>query len=123
MSYPPEPPPGFGAGTGYGPPYGPPPMAPTNGKATAALVTGITSLLLSWCCGLGLAGIVAVVLGAKARREIRESGGRQQGDGLALAGIVIGAVAAVLGLLVLVLVVLAVTAGANFGTSTHGTQF
>jgi hypothetical protein len=39
-------------------------------------------------CGLG--SIAAVVLGVMARGEIRRSAGRQQGDGLALAGIILG---------------------------------
>ena len=82
-----------------------------NGKAVASLVTGIASLLLSWCCGLGLVGIVAVVLGVKARGEIRRSGGTQSGDGLALAGIITGAVAIVLGLVVLVAVAIALSTG------------
>ena len=73
------------------------------------LVTGIASLVLSWCCGLGLVGIVAVVLGVKARGEIRRSGGTQSGDGLALAGIITGAVAIVLGLVVLVAVAIALS--------------
>lgn len=129
MSYPPEPPPpgpGYGAGygPGYGAAYGPQPHPTTNGKATAALVTGIASLVLSWCCGLGVVGVVAIVLGVKARSEIRESGGRQQGDGLALGGIVTGAIAAVLGLLILVLVVVAIVGGFSFGTgSSSGTEF
>jgi hypothetical protein len=123
MSYPPEPPPGPGYGYGYGQPYGPP-VAVTNGKATASLVTGIASLVLSWCCGLGLVGVVAIVLGAKARKEIEVSGGTQQGEGLALGGIITGAIAAVLGLLFLVLIGLAF-AGASFemGTATAGTEF
>jgi hypothetical protein len=119
MSYPPEPPPGpgYGYGYGYGQPYGPP-MAVTNGKATASLVTGIASLVLSWCCGLGLVGIVAIVVGVKARKEIENSGGTQQGDGLALGGIVTGAIAAVLGLLFLVLIGLAFITGSSFETGT-----
>ena len=128
MSYPPEPPPpapgnGGGYGPGYGS-YGPVQVTPTNGKATASLVTGIASLVLSWCCGLGVVGVVAIVLGVKARSEIRASGGREQGDGLALGGIVTGALAVVLGLLVLVLIIVAVVAGGfDFSTgSTSGTE-
>lgn len=132
MSYPPEPPPpGPGYGAGYGPGYGPgqppygPIVAPTSGKATAALVTGVASLMLSWCCGLGVTGVVAIVLGVKARREIAASGGRLKGDGIALSGIVTGAIAIVLGVLILVLIIVAVVAGAEFDvdTGTRGTQF
>lgn len=124
MSHPPEPsPPGPGYG-GYGPPPAGPMVTPTNGKATASLITGVASLVLSWCCGLGLVGIVAIVLGVKARAEIRASGGREQGDGLARAGIITGSIAAVLGLGVLVLIVVAMAAGLrydfSYGTVTTG---
>jgi hypothetical protein len=111
-----------GAGYGY-PPQGPyPPYGTsypsTNGKATASLITGIATLVLSWCCGLGLAGIVAVVLGIRARGEIRDSGGAQGGDGMALGGIVTGAIAAVVGLAGLVLVIVLIATGqADFSTT------
>lgn len=108
MTYPPGPQPG---------PYGMPVARPTNSKATASLVTGITSLVLSWCCGLGIAGIVAIVLGVKARREIQDSNGTEQGDGIAVAGIITGAIAVVLGVLILVVIGLAIIAGARFDTN------
>lgn len=124
MSYPPEPPPhGPGYTPGYAAGYGRPMVTPTNGKATAALVTGIASLILSWCCFLGLGGIVAIALGVRARKEIAASGGTQQGDGLALAGIITGAIGVVLGLLVLVLIVVALLSGVQFDTgTTYGTE-
>jgi hypothetical protein len=56
---------------------------PTNGLAIASLVCGIVGCF--W-----ITAIVAVVLGFIARNQIRESGGMQQGDGLALAGIILG---------------------------------
>ena len=59
------------------------PARPTNGKAIAALVLGIT-----WVCGIG--SILALVFGYSARNEIEESGGFQQGGGMATAGIVLG---------------------------------
>jgi Domain of unknown function (DUF4190) len=72
------PPPG-----GYGqPPY----QAPrTNGMAIASLVLGIV-----WICGLG--SILALIFGLVAKNQIRDSRGMQQGDGLATAGIVLGAI-------------------------------
>ncbi len=108
MTYPPGPP--QPAGQPAAEP-GPASTPPTNTKATSALVVGISTLVLSWCCGLGLAGLVAVVLGVKARSEIRASAGTQGGEGVALAGIVTGAVAVVVGLLVLVAVILLVASG------------
>jgi hypothetical protein len=119
--------PGYGAPGGYGGPgYGYPTggIPATNGKATASLVVGITSLVLSWCCGLGVIGAVAIVLGVKARGEIRERHGAQGGEGLALAGMITGAVAVVLGLLVLAFLVIAIATGnTEFSTETGtGTQ-
>jgi len=93
---------------------------PTNGKATAALWSGIALLVLSWCCGLGLVGIVPIVLGAKARSEIRTSNGQQGGAGIALAGIITGAIAVLVGLLALVVVVVLIANGdTDFSTSTQ----
>ena len=107
----------------YGPPqygqpgYGYPQRA--NGKATAALWTGIGSLVLAFCCGLGIVGVLPIVLGVKARSEIRASGGQQEGDGMALAGIITGAVAIVVSIAVIVVLVIAIASGdANFSTET-----
>jgi Domain of unknown function (DUF4190) len=65
---------------GYGPPAYIQPVIvspPTNGMAIAALV----------CAVLGL-GPIAAILGHVARRQIRVTG--EQGDGFALAGIIVG---------------------------------
>lgn len=97
-------------------PQGPPPpgWAPvpvTNGKATAAMITGVSTLVLSWCCGLGVLGLVAVFLGLRARTEIRLAGGAQSGEGLAVAGIVTGILATLIGLLTVVVIVLVIATG------------
>lgn len=122
MSYPPGPPqpeePGYGHPVD-GPPPGYAPVLPTNNKATAALITGITTLVLSWCCGLGVLGVVAIVLGVKGRSEIRQSQGTQTGDGLALAGIVTGAVAVLVGLLVVALIIVVVASGSTAFTTSY----
>jgi hypothetical protein len=110
--------PGYGYHQGglYG--YGAPPR--TNGKATAALWSGIGSIVLTLCCGLGILGVVPIVLGVKARAEIRATGGQQEGDGMALAGIITGAVAIVLSLLLIAAVVISIVSGAaNFDGSTQ----
>ncbi|MGI8899465.1 MAG: DUF4190 domain-containing protein [Nocardioides sp.] len=107
MSYPPGPPqPGEPHPGSY------PAPAPTNGNATSSLIVGITTLVLSWCCGFGVLGLVAVVLGMKGRSEIRRSGGAQGGEGIALAGVITGAIAVLVGLLVLIAVI-GVIAGGN----------
>lgn len=124
MSYPPEPPqPGYGYGQPYGSHYGPPHPTPTNGKATASLITGVASLVLCWCPGLWILGILAVVLGVKGRNEVRASGGTQQGDGLALGGIVTGAIAVGFGVLILTLIIIAIASGQfHASTRTYSTQ-
>ena len=82
------PPPGYGYPPPY-PVYGP----PTNPMAIAALVCALTIAPV----GLGL--------GIAARKQIRRTG--EQGDGLALAGIIIGGI--VTGIWVLVIVVLIIS--------------
>ena len=52
---------------------------------------GIVSL---FCCGIVL-GPAAIYEGVKSRRSITDSGGSLDGDGMALAGIILGAVAVV----------------------------
>jgi hypothetical protein len=73
----------------------------TNGLAIASLVLGII-----WVLGIG--SILAVIFGFVARRQIRQSGGRQSGGGMALAGIILGFVGVVS--LILWIVLLAVVA-------------
>lgn len=58
----------------------------TDGKATGSLVLGILSLL----CFSFLAGIPAIILGHISRKNIRQSMGRLKGDGMALAGLIMG---------------------------------
>ncbi|MFI1160666.1 DUF1707 and DUF4190 domain-containing protein [Streptomyces sioyaensis] len=60
-----------------------PPPVSTNSSATGALVCGIMTPV-TW----GLTAIPAVILGHKARAEIRRTG--ERGDGQALAGLVLG---------------------------------
>lgn len=62
---------------------GPLPLPPTNGSATGALVCGILTPM-TW----GLTAIPAVVLGHKARSEMKYSG--ERGSGFATAGLVLG---------------------------------
>ena len=75
------------------------PRAPTHGSAIGALIMAIV-----WLCGLG--SILAVFLGLKARREIKESRGALGGDGLAMAGIVVGGGGVALSVLVWSVVIL-----------------
>ncbi|MET8382520.1 DUF4190 domain-containing protein [Streptosporangium canum] len=65
--------------------YPPPPPRP-SGLATASLVFGLIGIFA--ICLFGIPGIVAIVCGHKARRQIRE--GRAAGDGRAVAGLILG---------------------------------
>ena len=105
------PPPGAGPYGQYPAPYPPSGYQPpsTNGLAIASLVLGV----VGWIpCGAG--SIVAIVLGFVARSQIRASQGRQGGDGLALAGIILGFLAVALWI---ALLVIGAISSANNGTS------
>ena len=60
--------------------------------AIISLVASIIGVVLI-CCYIGAAGTIAgVVLGLLARKKIADSNGAVGGDGLALAGIIVGAI-------------------------------
>jgi hypothetical protein len=91
-------------------PYGYPAQPPhasapasrsTNGFAVASLVCSCAGILL-----LGLPAVAGIVFGFVARSKIRRSNGAERGDGLALAGIIVGFV--VVGLVLLTIVVSAI---------------
>lgn len=89
--------PAYGASPygGYAYPTGP--TGPkTEGMATASLVCGIVALPTMFCWIGWLLGIVAIVLGFIARGRINKSDGQLTGSGMALGGIITGAVALVL---------------------------
>jgi hypothetical protein len=84
------------------------PSARTNGLAIASLACGLAQFVFG-----PLATIPAIVLGYMARSQIKRTG--EQGAGLALAGLILGWGAVILGV-VLIAVGLAVAAGM------HGTM-
>jgi hypothetical protein len=80
------------------PPVAAGPTTPSSGLAIASLLLGIGGLTILPLLG----SILAIILGYMARKEIRQRPLEITGDGLALAGIVLGWIAiglAVLGLL------------------------
>jgi hypothetical protein len=122
---PPAPPPTAGPSpyqAGYQPghqpgvaPYGAPVAPKNNSNAILALVLGIGSLVLGLSCGIGfLAGPFAVVIGQRARREVSRTG--EQGDGMALAGVITGAISSVflvLGIIALVVIIIIAATTSN----------
>jgi hypothetical protein len=100
------PPPGYGGQPGYGMPgYGPPPgygyPRPTN---TLAILSLVMAFVFS---------PVGLVLGIVARRQIRQTG--EQGDGLALAGIIVGGIGTALAVLGFLFFFLALAAAGSSG--------
>jgi hypothetical protein len=65
-------------------PYSGPPVKQTNGLAIASLVCACAGFLFF------LPAILGIIFGFVSRSQIRRSGGTQGGDGLALAGIIVG---------------------------------
>lgn len=104
---------------GY-PAYGYPPAAavpPTNGMAIASMVVSIVGIL--GLCGYGLGGyigIVGAILGHVAKRQIRERG--ESGDGMALAGIILGWVATAIAVIATIALIGFIIWAANTDPST-----
>jgi hypothetical protein len=69
---------------------------PPDDRAVASIILGVLSVIgcLAWL-GLPL-GVPAVLLGARAHRDIRRSAGMRGGHGLATAGIVLGSIGSTL---------------------------
>ena len=87
--------PGSGGYPGY-PPYGPPAQPGTDGRAIAAVVCGGIGLLL---CGCFLPSLAVIVLGILGISETSRTG--RPGRGLAITGLVLGAVGVLGGMVVL----------------------
>ena len=81
---------------GYGPAgYGAPAAQPRNGFGVAALVLGLLALVSSWTIIGGIVfGILAVIFGVLGRGRARR--GEATNGGFSVAGIVLGAVGALI---------------------------
>ncbi|WP_018351528.1 DUF4190 domain-containing protein [Longispora albida] len=94
------------------PPYGyyaAPPR--TNGLAIASMIVSIVAI--AFCAGLP--GIVGAIMGHVAKRQVKERG--EQGDGFALAGIIIGWISFGIFLLIVVVYAVLIYIGINYGDS------
>lgn len=99
--------------------YQPPPRSSTSSLAVVSMVFGI----LAWAMLPFVGALVAVICGHLARSEIRHSppDNRLEGDGMAIAGLVLGYVQLAVGLLVMSFIIIAVLV---FGLSfAHFAQF
>ncbi len=69
----------------------PPAAPPNNSSAIVSMICGIVGLFAPCLCGFPVfASIVAIIMGHVARGEIRKAEGMQGGDGMALAGLILG---------------------------------
>lgn len=73
----------------------------TDGVAVAALVIGILSLLTSWFVLGGLGGVIALVLGLVALGRIKRN--RSAGRGMAITGVVTGALSILVAIVVVII--------------------
>ena len=112
-----QPPPGYAppyGQPGYGPPgypppgYGPPGYPPAYGRPTNTMA--ILALVMAFV--FAPAGLI---LGIVARKQIRQTG--EDGDGLALAGIIVGGIVTAIVVFFIVLWIIAFAALSNNGFS------
>ncbi len=73
----------------YDQPYQSPPPVAYQTTSTTAIISLIAGIL-GWTIVPTIGAIVAVITGYMAKSEIRQSGGRVTGDGLATAGLILG---------------------------------
>ncbi|MBI4721520.1 MAG: DUF4190 domain-containing protein [Candidatus Stahlbacteria bacterium] len=82
-----------------------------SGKAVASLVLGICGWFIPF--GGYVLDILAIIFGAQARSAIKRSNGKLSGEGMAIAGLVLGIVG--LGITTLVLMAVLGTLGLSIG--------
>ncbi|WP_028808500.1 DUF4190 domain-containing protein [Streptomyces canus] len=120
---PPIGPEGPGAPVGYGYPAYPqgpqgyggwaPPVPPQNGMGVAAMVLGILSCALFCMYGIlsVILGVLAIVFGIKGRKKAER--GEATNRGQAQAGFIMGIIGTIIGVAVVVLLIIGITAAIN----------
>lgn len=104
MSVPP-----YGPPQGFPPYSGPPlyqPVQPTNGLAIGAMVVSLVAAFAAFAtCGVGgVLGIAGAIMGHVAKRQTRER--NEQGDGFAIAGIVVGWISFAIGVVAVAVILI-----------------
>lgn len=79
--------------SGWTPPPAPPyPVKPQQSLAAASLVCGLVSITIGWCCSFGvLTAPIALVMGIVALVQIKNDPSKYAGKGMAIGGVVTGA--------------------------------
>ena len=89
------------------PPPLPPPATPSAIKQTNTLaVISLVSGILGWTLLPWLGSIVAIITGHMARAELRRNPETQEGDGLAIGGLVLGWAMVVMSIVGILMVIL-----------------
>lgn len=87
-------------------PFQPPPAGTGGENKTLAIVSLVTGILSIFCCGWFVPGIAAIIMGFIAKGKATSDPAQYGGAGLALGGMITGAVSIVLGIIVVILYVL-----------------
>lgn len=82
------------------------PPLPLIKKDSALAIVSLVSGLVGWTFIPIIGAIAAIITGHLAKKEIRDSGGTMSGDGMALAGLILGYVQIGLTLLAIIVIVI-----------------
>jgi dihydroorotate dehydrogenase len=102
----------------YYPPQNPQPYYPPPTQTSSLAIVSLVAGIMTWSICPGLAGIVAIITGHIAKGQIKDSQGRQTGDGLATAGLILGyaqIVLSIVGLCIYLVFVLGIFGIAGLG--------
>lgn len=90
------------------------PVVPALKRESTLAIVSLVTGILGWTFLPFIASIVAVITGHLAKKEIRESGGTMSGDGMALAGLILGYSMIALTILILIVIVTLIVLGVNY---------
>ena len=94
------------------------PAQRTNGLAIASMVISIVAAMGLVCYGFGgFLGIVGAIMGHIARRQARERA--ESGEGMAMAGVIVGWIATALAVLIVAVIVFFVWAAVTTGSTSN----
>lgn len=92
-------------------PFQPPPAGAGGQNKTLAIISLVCGILSLVCCSWFIPGIAAIVMGFIARSKANSDPANYGGGGLALGGIITGAISVVLGIIVIILYFVGALAG------------
>ena len=86
------------------------PAYPVTKRDSSLAIISLVSGIIGWTIIPFIGSIVAVITGHLAKKEIRDSGNTMSGDGMALAGLILGYTMIGITLLILLIILVAVLA-------------